>query len=283
MRQKILFTLVLLLGCFSIVTLSGQDFLKVGNKWLYENGSFLGPTFTNQKMDSLVVTGDTLISGKSYFKLEATEKHICAAFTRVEYLREEAGKIYRLSSDFVNEYLMIDFQNQVEYTMEFPGDSTYNHVARVDSISQSVFPGGVQVTTQHLTVMDPFDTWGPLFPDFSNLCDPFFRYMEPKCFISGTDTLRLTDRDCHAFKVGTSVNEVAPILIELRPNPAQDHLELPSGYELMMIVDKLGQTQAITKHDQRLDITALSSGLYVLIFKSQKSQGNLATGRFMKL
>jgi len=264
-----------------------QNFLEIGNQWLFETKEFIGPGVINyQKIDSITITKDTIINNKSYFKLEATVKELCWVFLEEEYLREEENKIYRLSRDKSSEYLMIDFEETDSYQIQAESISgDINGEAIIDSFGITLFPSGQEIETQYLRIINNesfdddqpykvhhkigFSNPGILYPNVgTGLCDNFFSYQEFKCFISEGDTIQLTERDCFEFEILEATNDLALEQIDLHPNPSRDFVVIPESMEVQYLQNVHGQKQPLDFVDNKLSLELFHAGTYIVLLKN---------------
>ncbi len=289
---------ITIISFFLLNTASSQDFLKIGNQWLFEHESFFWPIFKN--IESITVTKDTVIDNKLYFKLEASKRHVCHIFFETEFLREDNNKIYRLSRDKQREYLMIDFDAQTSYdiTTDVGWDTIHSQVI-VDSIGTTIFSSGQVIETQFVHVLNnqSYEDWaqyriykgigflcpGLLFPDIgTGLCDPFTEWMEPVCFISNQDTVWFSNSECYGIGIIDAIQETSISVINLSPNPTHGIIYLPDNHTLLSVTNIEGQQFEVNVKDHNININVLPNGIYVLLLKNNIS-GDIKTGRIVKI
>jgi len=119
-KNLLIYTPILLIHISTISYV--QDFLEIGNKWLYEVNRIFG----NQTIDSIVITNDTFFNNHTYQKLVASKESPCGGFERIEYLRKLEGKVYRYDKEEGIDRLLIDYENETSY------DVYYNSVSFQD-------------------------------------------------------------------------------------------------------------------------------------------------------
>lgn len=277
---------------FLSLTGKAQDFLQLGNQWIFEHKKYIGQgNYQHLKYDSITITTDTLINGLSYFKLEATNKDLCDIFDFVEYLREDGSRIYRLSDDHSTDYLMIDFLEQDSFKIR---TELYSEIITstilIDSIRTTLFPSGHKLETRFLRILnsqsyeentvyslhdrigylDP----GLLFPDIgTGLCDPFFEFMEAKCFISDQDTIRFTETPCFSSDIIDTVESPPKDIPQLFPNPTKGIVIIPKDYTLLSISNFSGTRFSWKNNNPGVDISHLVPGYYILYFKKKNANG----------
>ena len=73
------------------------DFLpmQTGNYWVYGHYKIdtLGNVFDEERADSVVITGDTLVNGKQYYVFEGTNYPYLAVWGIIDLLRDSSGYI----------------------------------------------------------------------------------------------------------------------------------------------------------------------------------------------
>ena len=79
--------------------------LKIGNYWVYEwyRLDSLGNEIPTSEADSSIITGDTNISGKLYYKMLSTKSsHISYLRDSIGYLVDMDGRVLFSDHDFTN-------------------------------------------------------------------------------------------------------------------------------------------------------------------------------------
>jgi len=303
MKYKLIYYQLSILFFFTTISQSllSQNFLDIGNQWVFEYYEALGPgAYINRKIETITITKDTFINNKVYFELVSTRAHLCDIYGISEFLREEEGKLYRLSRNAETEFLMIDFNEQVSYeiTSETFGGSILSE-AVIDSFGVETFPSGQQIETQYMRILNNlsyddntlykvhnkigFLNPGLLFPDIgTGLCDPSGKFILNKCFISNQDTIRFTDSDCFEFDILDSVEEFPIEQIEIYPNPATDFVTIPANLSVLRLHDMNGVEFKVKVNGNNIEIADLVNGVYFLIFEDNTSAKRLMS-KFVKL
>lgn len=278
----------------------GQDFLSIGNQWIFEHKKFVGPNTTfYEKIDSISVTKDTFINDKTYFKLESTIPHICNIFKSVEYLREEEDKIYRLDNDLGEERLMIDFAAERNFTIQTNLlDNIITSEVIVDGIGTTTLPSGHELKTQNTRVLnslsfednEPYTIYenvgfvnpGMLFPDIgTGLCD-VFETMTLKCFLSSQDTFRFTNEACFSSDILDSTIDIVPQQEKLYPNPTLGLITIPNDHTVHSIYDLRGKKYIAELKSNKLVLESFDPGIYIIILESNFGQ-ELSYSKIVKM
>lgn len=294
----------ILLLIFTVTILGGvnSQMLELGNKWIYDyrDYSILNGTYT-EKFDSIEIVSDTLINDLVYFKLIASQSSPCGIFKSVEYLREDGDKVYRLSNNFIDENLMIDFTSQISYDMTYESFWLHTEVQTTvfnDSIEDETLPSGEQIslTYQRIINNSSYDDnaiyklskdigyveYGLLFPDIgTGLCD-VYQDVNLRCMISGNDTIRLTHLDCYE----TSIISSTPYVVEpetiIYPNPTNGIVKIEGDYKVLSIRNSSGVLMKYTESINEIDLSGFPNGIYFVTSK-RNSENKVITYKIIKM
>ena len=279
-----------------------RSFLVPGHAWIYEHNEYdaLPNPLVSQTFETITVGIDTLINDQTYTILNATLRDPCGVFNTKEYLREEEGKIYRLSWDLSQELLMIDKNELEEYLLPYATyhDEVDTATAIVESFTIEHTFDGVPVKVQNLQILNNgsigdeeifkmyedigFVQYGLLFPNLgTGLCDVSSSF-RLRCFTDGTDTLHFRELGCFESELIISTKEVDLDHIQLSPNPATDRLEIPVGFVFLSITDLNGRSVSPGIADAFIELDGLPAGYYLVRFIST-DQRKMVSGRFVKL
>lgn len=298
--MKTLFLLLFfIIGGLPILT---AQFLELGDKWIYEyrdyavqNGEY------SQKIDSIVIVADTLINGLIYSKFIASAESPCGIFRTTEFLREDNDRIYRLSSNWEGEELLIDFSNQNSYAMTFESGWFATEITTTvinDSIVTEVLPNGVELELTYQRILNNssyendtrykvskevgYVEYGLLFPDIgTGLCD-VYQSLHLRCKISGNDTIQLTALDCYESSITTATSDRIIESPVLYPNPSEGMIQLEKGGEVLSIKNLSGQNMPYHQLINSIDITHFPKGVYFVIWRSKESQ-SVVTHKVIKI
>lgn len=263
-----------------------QGLLDIGNKWIYEYNTYVwGIGIYSQTIETITVTKDTLINNHLYRQLIATKEDPCGIFSTTEYLREVDGRIYRLSNDYTQEFLIIDFYETTGYELPYETIWTGNGnveigQAIVDSFGVEQTPNGTELPIQYLRILNNqtfedyaqfmvmervgFIQYGLLFPALSvGLCD-VLEGVQLRCHVAGQDTIHFTEFDCTESSIPSSTKDNHVDRALVYPNPTHNSLTLPADYQLIEIRNMQGQAQSFSQHGNRVQLDHLSQGMYLL-------------------
>jgi len=207
---------IVFLVFFSSNPAHAQNMLTTGNQWIYEYTVYdILPNPVSQTIETITVENDTLINGLTYSKLTATRLAPCGVFYRTEFLREDTGKIFRLSHDNSQEFLMINFDETVGYEILYENGISQidTGIAIIDSFGIENSHDGIEHEVQYLRILNNqtfdddavfkvyknigFVQGGLLFPYLGiGLCD-VMEGIQLRCHISGPDTIHFTEFDCY--------------------------------------------------------------------------------------
>ena len=292
--------MLVFLACYSY-TLHAQEMLVDGKQWVFEVLHYNNIVFpySDTTIETITVVGDTSILNQTYKKLVFSYIPFCMTVIKEEFLREEGDKVYRLSHDHQQEFLMIDFAETSGYEM------TYDHLfggvdtgmVRIDSFGSQLVYDGTILQVQHMRIQNnqsfdddqPYHVFrnigflspGILFPNVgSGLCD-FADYIQIRCVISGNDTIHFTEFDCFELPVSNSTENLHYKTISLYPNPASDFLYIPDDLIVQEIFSLDGKPFTLTLNDSAIRTSHLPPGQYVVRLIS--SSGNqIYMGKFVK-
>ena len=283
---------------------SAQSFLEPGNTWTFEHNSFNSGGYGDfsQTIETITVGNDTLINGLNYFKLDISLESICGIFTDEEYLRAEAGKVYRLRQDHSDELLIMDFNAQSPYTITYEaswGNEIIETTAIIDSTGIETLPDGTELEVQYLRLLNNssyeddatyilseevgFLQYGFLFPDIgTGLCDVDYSQIL-RCFIGQTYTYHFVELlDCYDIFIIDNTIEPSLQNISLSPNPLNDYLEIPFGYQVINVFDLWGTALSVpNQNTNRIDFSDKPSGIYIILLQNS-SDSKFYTSKVIK-
>ena len=291
---------------FFLTSIYSQDrldipFLVPGHQWIYAYNTYdiLPDPLVSQTFETITIGEDTLINGLAYSKLRATLPAPCGIFNTTEYLREDGSKIFRLSDDHSQEFLMIDFEETSGYQLMYENlnGEVETGNAIIDSFGIEYTYDGFPVDVQYMRIQNNqsfgdddqykvyrdigFVQYGLLFPDVgSGLCD-IMEGMRLRCFFNGTDTLHFTEFDCYESELINATNESHISNIHLSPNPATDQINIPPGFIFKDMINLQGRKLYPLHFETFIDLTGLPPGYYVLRFIS-RDRNRMYVGRLIK-
>ena len=113
-----------------------KQLLKEGKSWNYvydyhgidDNGTLFHETIPYKEW----IEGDTIIAGKTYFKMHSTA--IKYPISSLKFWREDTGKVYAYDEDLEQEMLMYDFSLNKDEMADILGNNNIK-VNKVDTIS----------------------------------------------------------------------------------------------------------------------------------------------------
>jgi hypothetical protein len=295
MAKKILNLIVILLFVQNSSLLS-QNMLQPGNQWIFEYNE--GLFHLGQTIETIIVGVDTVINQTHYSKVTASKTFPCEIFSSTEFLREEGNKIFRLSMNRDQEFLMIDFGETVSYQMLYelyPGEIDTGLVL-IDSFGIEFSADSTPIEVQYLKIINNqsyddsaqyivyrdigFIQGGFLFPDLgTGLCDPF-DWIRHRCYISETDTIHFTQYDCYESSID-KIEYAYVHEISLYPNPVTDKIFIPAGLVLIDLTDMNGKVMIQDHDESSIYISNLASGLYLVRFLSVDRK-EIYIGKFVK-
>jgi len=234
-----------------------QNMLDIGKQWIFEDMHYsnIWFPFSDTTIETITITTDTIINSQNYKKVVLSHLPSCWNTSEVEYLREEGEKIFRLSRNLDQEFLMIDFSEEVGYEMLFD-----NGIGNIDTGSVIIDSFGIEyafdgslLEVQYLRILNnqsydddtPYKVYknigflypGFLFPDLgTGLCD-FQDGITLRCVVTGNDTIHFTGFDCFELQIINHINPLLPEMITLSPNPITDYVTIPIGFVFLDIID----------------------------------------------
>lgn len=279
-----------------------KTFLVQGRKWIYvyETYDVLPDPLVSQTFETITVGIDTTINGQVYSKMDITKEEPCGVFQETEYLREEDGKIYRLSKDHSQEFLMIDFEETAGYEIPFElGVNLDTGIVIVDSFGIEISFEGLPIQVQYLRILgnqtysDDYvfkvardigfiGEGGLLFPYLGiGLCD-IMESIKLRCHTDGTDTIHFTEFGCYESTLINSSEHLDVHPLSLFPNPATDRLVVPDGLLYIGMADLHGRKVVPLYSDGFIDVSGIAAGYYLLRFISPDRK-KIWIARFVKL
>ena len=272
---------LIILILFSIgTTLYSQPMLEIGTKWTYSQFSLL-----NFRIEPsiLSITGDTLINGTKWFRLEGDRSCPFPNPADLPFIREENRRWFVYTTDTQIESLLYDFSLvagdtlfvnlfEPDFTVTFPIDSVGTKVIDGTLFNvQYIGPAGLQHiegigSNNYLFTLDKY-----------SICDPEAGPI--RCFENTTDFVDFDPtRDCDEVHSPTSTNNLpSNHKIQLSPNPATtaNQIEINSPIEMDRIevfnqygVRVLSKTCISTKSTIKVKDPGL---YYVTIYMGDKS------------
>lgn len=280
-----------------------QSLLDIGNQWIYEyNTHAWGIGINTQTIETITVTKDTLVNNQIYRQLIATKEDPCGIFSAMEYLREVDGRIYRLSKDYTQEFLMIDYGETVSYDLPFEspwigGDLQIGNVI-IDSFGIEQLPDGTVIPTQYMRILNNrsfddeaqykvieqvgFVQYGLLFPNVNTgLCD-VLEGIQLRCHVAGQDTTYFTEFDCSESSIPNATKDNDADRAMVYPNPTHNAITLPADYQLISIMNLQGQTQSFSQHENHVQLETVPQGMY-LVKMMNRLNGDGLLAQILKL
>jgi hypothetical protein len=260
--------------------------LEIGKQWIFEDMHYSNIWFpySDTTIETITITADTSINSNLYKKVVLSRHPSCWNTGDVEYLREEGDKIFRLSRNLDQEFLMIDFGEEVGYEMLFDNGAGAIDTGTViiDSFGIEYAFDGTLLEVQHLRVLNnqsydddtPYKVYkdigflypGFLFPDLgTGLCD-FQDGIILRCVTTALDTIHFTGFDCFELHVINNINPVLPGIVTLRPNPTTDYVTIPLGFVFIDLVDHYGSLYRPDSDTNRIYLHNFPAGIYLLRF-----------------
>lgn len=281
------FNWIILLSAFSLVTVRAQGILQPGNQWIFEYQRWFSPqfAFVDTTIETITIGPDTVINNLTYSKVTFSGIPVCLKVEKNEYLRGEGSKIFRLSPDHSQDFLMIDFEETVGYDLLFYGyDDLDTGRVVIDSFGIEIAYDGTPIEVQYMTIMnnqsfDDYTTYtvykdmgflftGYLFPYLgSGLCDAE-SVSSLRCVVIGSDTVHFTQYDCFELPLINATQNISNQELKLYPNPASDYIQVPEGYFYKDAFNINGQRQDLFQEGSRIEVSSLMAGFHVIRFIS---------------
>ncbi len=281
---------------------ASQGMLDIGNQWIFELNTSIGPGVFTQSMEQLEVTRDTLINGINYRIVESTTDHPCQIFSHYEILREDGPHLYRYYPEAQTDIQFIDFEEMFNFEFLYNSGAsgqTELAIALIDSFGVETTPDGTQINTQYLRIINNmsyddettytiyegigFYPLGILFPDLgTGLCD-VNQWVELRCFVSDQDTIHFKSLDCFESSVQSGTDSPTVVSeISLYPNPTNEFVHIPDYLEVMGVFDTKGKLQNFQFDNHILQCEKLAEGLYFVMLENLQT-GALMRARFLKV
>lgn len=294
--QNIIFLVFLL-----VTEAKSQNMLQTGKQWIFEDMHYsnLFFSYSDTTIETITIVSDTIINNLEYKRVETSRHPSCWNANEVEFLREDGEKIFRLSFDHQQEFLMIDFAETMSYEMLFDNGGGSIDTGRVviDSFGTEYAFDGTLLEVQYMRILNNqsyddeqlykvyknigFLQPGFLFPDLgTGLCD-FQDGITLRCIANGVDTIHFSEFGCFELPIINNTKEIKVESLILSPNPATDFISIPSGLIFLDIMDIFGLI-TIPDHDaNRISIQNYSPGVYFPRFTGEKEKV-IYTGRIFK-
>lgn len=300
MKYYLKFQLVLLLVLsFSQVQ---SQMLEIGKQWIFEDMHYSNIWFpySDTTIETITITKDTLINSLLYKQLVLSRHPGCWNTGNPEYLRDDGDKIFRLSRNLEQEFLMIDFAEEDGYEMlyDFYTGEIDTGTVVIDSFGAVSAYDGSSLEVQYMKILnnqsyDDETTYkvykdigflypGFLFPDLgTGLCD-FQDGITLRCVVNNQDTIRFTEFDCFELQVINNISQVPFEDIVLSPNPSTDFVTVPQGLEFLILVDLYGSVLKPKFDDTRIYLSSFPIGSYFAKFIDSTKEKTYI-GRILKL
>jgi hypothetical protein len=220
---------------------------------------------------SYSITGDTIISGKTYKKISGCDgvNYACNSGG----IRDSNKVIYFRPDTSINEYVLYDFNLQLGDTLFHPfGGAVCSNdtviVWNIDSVLCSDDYHRKLYLSSYATWMEGIGSDAYLLRPTDILC------------VSGNDILECMITDSgfsYPSGIGSciaavSTNPISEILISISPIPSNERIEIKSSvhYSELRVFNLFGQEQFVSKTSavaETFDISFLSKGIYFFQFQ----------------
>nr|NQU92444.1 T9SS type A sorting domain-containing protein [Bacteroidota bacterium] len=229
--------------------------------------------------------GDTMIDNMEYSKIYRLIDDTCLNISNSEYfgaIREENKKIYTITTYHGDqEILLYDFSKQVGDTIFSNSPEGYMAypviISSIDTIELNDgsnrrrywLEGGYYSLLTECWI----EGFGSIHGLFTPLFDLITNYYEPhlSCFKQNGNTVYLNNYSCDKCfcSLGTSINEISEIQIQVYPNPFSDQIIIESKNECSEIriynsKGKIIQTFNTITFPTKFDLGKLPVGLYLI-------------------
>ena len=286
MKNRVIY-LLLWFSCYFSYS-HAQNMLQQGNQWVFEDRIFSNLLFSyiDTTIETISVDGDTAINNNSYTRLILSTVPGCWNVNAKEYLRVDGNKIFRLSQDFQQEFLMIDFDETVGYEMLYDNGVGIidTGLVVIDSFGIEDAYDGTPIEVQYVKIINnqSFDDsvtykvykgigfldGGLLFPFLgAGLCD-FGDWTILHCFLTGSDTIHFTEYGCFEIPIINSTQEAKQNEVNLFPNPTFEKVKMPEGMRLLEVTNMNGQQIFPEYNENYINLDGFPSGQYIFRFKS---------------
>jgi hypothetical protein len=273
------FTVFVLFSMLLTCSLHGQDFGEVGTQWFYNEhpGGACAGNCEYVHLESVV---DTVIVGKTTHKIQSTYYRHTGEIDALAsiYVYENSDTVFMwdfIQSKFLTTYifngnvgdtLILDAPDTVSWA-----GSTYRLV--INSVTTEAVDG-IQLKKYGTTAIDSYSFWnGGYFMDKIGGLDWFLPrtviFPEAggpiRCYSDLQIDTSFQSINCDQV-LYTSIHEPSSsATIQVFPNPTSDLLTVKSNEPIgrLELFDPTGKLIA-TIHEMTFDLSALSSGLYIL-------------------
>lgn len=298
MQKAITFLFITI--CF-LGQIQSQSMLEVGKQWVFEDMHYSNIWFpySDTTIETITITADTIINFQIYKKLVLSYHPSCWNTGDVEYLREEDEKIFRLSRNLDQEFLMIDFGEEAGYEMLFDNGAGVVDTGSViiDSFGFEYAFDGTLLEVQYMRILNnqsydddtPYKVYkdigflypGFLFPDLgTGLCD-FQDGIILRCVAFENDTIHFTEFDCFELQIINNIRQVHPEMVTLSPNPTTDYMTIPSGLVFLDLIDIYGAIYKPDSDSNRVYLNNFPEGIYLARF-NDPTESKIYIGRIVK-
>lgn len=279
--------ILLLIGLFATIWIYSQDYYSFPDSnaiWNEYSIHVEYPQSVAYKIRYGII-GDTVIDNKTYSKIYRLIDDTCLNINNAEYfgaLREENKQIFTITTyhgedeillyDFSKEVGDTIFSNSPEGYMEYPVIiSSIDTVELEDGSNRKRFwlQGG------YYSLLD--ECWIEGFGSIHGLYSPIFaiitNYYEPhlSCFKQNEFTIYLNNYSCDKCfcSLGTSINEISELKINIYPNPFSGKINIESKKEYSEIRIYNTKGTLVWKFNGRtyqtnIDLGELPCGIYLI-------------------
>lgn len=282
----------------------GQNFAPIGASWHYSHPDVFSP---NIYFNKIQVIGDTIIDELKYSILEKSLTG-CDSGLKIEYVREENGKIFYYSLASFNYHLLYDFNLIEGDTLKIIVPNVFNSFGSIDTLffaidsTRKLNINGVELKTQYVrytkSSLDDYTYYGfdgkiierlghneNMFPWIYSVCDG----------PADTGLRCYEDNLIGHYETGiaescifTGLEQIQQNKIKIFPNPVQSNLvinftQLPSKREdiFTRIFDITGKIVLQADFQQNIDVSNLQKGIYFLHLYDL--EGKRLSCKFLKL
>ncbi len=222
--------------------------------------------------------GDTIINNQVYKKVFKSEAEIPVNWGYVGGIREEEQKVWYLSRYESEETLIYDFTLNIGDTVTILGWEPMV----VDSITQIEINGEDRKQIYFAPLVYFIEHWiegigsnfGILQSGSSMVVGWYTRFL---CMSEDGELIYMNPDYSSCYLVSTNIEEIHYSRIQVYPNPTKDIIHIKNSenvkIESISIIDLNGQNLLEFEKDRNeLDLSGLSSGIYLLKLTYQKGE-----------
>lgn len=272
-------SILLIAGWLTIISISGQNYFPVveeNNEWNVVQFGQTGPYPWDSVCwtESYKISGDTSISNIAYKKIFKSEEEFPANWGYEGAIREEDEKVWYINQNGNEETLLYDFALGIGDTIMF----LYEPLI-VDTIFYAEINGQQR---KHLRFLYFGEIWiegigstrGILQSGTSGFVGGGSWLL---CKHENDEMVYMNPNFNSCYLITTGLDEINDPEIEIYPNPAKDKMMIkisdPVKINTITITDVLGHTiKEVEYHTPELDLSGLSSGIYLLRFKLENRE-----------